>query len=267
VAGRFRYLRFDDIQRVLWVVIPAGILPVLALPQLRRQDAIARVLAVMAVLYFALFYIIAFTALHHFAPVSLLLIVIFWRLALKSPATARRTGVTVAAAAVALWLSLPRSLALDRTMRPIGAATVWNEGDYNGSYDEYRLAYDHKGLLLELFKPFWEVADPAAEFVGSPWLQIRYSRHGAILPETNYVVQPLSDPAPAGFTRLAADSTAALWVRDLDRWRADRFRPRDTEWQSPALRVRRETLFWMLGVEAGTFDLDMRRLLARLRGG
>ncbi|MGD8278648.1 MAG: hypothetical protein PVH00_11505, partial [Gemmatimonadota bacterium] len=237
VAGRFRYLRFDHFQRLLWVVIPAGILPALALPQLRRQDNVARVLSLMTVAYFGVFYVIAFTALHHFAPATLFLIVVFWRLALKSPATARRTAVTVAAAALALWLSLPRSMALDRTMRPIGAETVWNEGDYGGGYDEYRRAYDHKALLLELFKPFWEVADPGAEFIGSPWLQIRYGRHGAIRPETNYVVQPLGDPAPAGFTRLAADSAAALWVRDLDRWRADRFQRRDTEWQSPALRV------------------------------
>jgi len=266
VAGRFRYLRFDHVVRVLWVVIPAGILPVLALPQVRRQDNVARVLSLMAVLYFCVFYVIAFTALHHFAPATLFLIVIFWRMALKSPAAARRTAVTVGAAMLALWLSLPRSMALDRTMRPIGAATVWNEGDYGGGYAEYRLAYDHKALLLELFKPFWEVADPAEEFIGSPWLQIRYARHGAILPETNYVVQPLVDPAPAGFTELAADSAAALYVRDMDRWRADRYRHRDTEWQSPVLRVRRETLFWMLGVDAGAYDIDVRRLLERLRG-
>ena len=266
VAGRFRYLRFGHLQRLLWVIIPAGIVPVLALPMFRKQDAISRSLVLMTTLYFLFFFVIAFTALHHFAPAMLFPIVVFWRLALKSPATGRRAAVVTAAAAVALVLSLPRSMALDRTMRPIGQATVWNVGDYGGSYEAYRLAYDHKGLLLELFPPFWEVPDPAAEFIGSPWLQIRYSRHGPVGPETNYAVQPVADPAPAGFTRLAADSVAALYVRDLDRWRADRYQARDTEWQSPALRVRREVLFWMLGVEAGTYDIDVRRVLERVRG-
>lgn len=266
VAGRFRYLRFGHLQRFLWVIVPAGIVPVLALPLFRKQDAISRSLVLMTTLYFLFFFVIAFTALHHFAPAMLFPIVVFWRLALKSPATGRRVLVVSAAAALALVLSLPRSMALDRTMRPIGQATVWNVGNYGGSYAEYRLAYDHKGLLLELFPPFWEVPDPAVEFIGSPWLQIRYSGHGAIGPETNYVAQPVADPAPAGFTQVAADSVAALYVRDLDRWRADRYQRRDTEWQSPALRVRREVLFWMLGVEAGTYDVDVRRVLERVRG-
>jgi hypothetical protein len=65
---------------------------------------------------------------------------------------------------------------------------------------------------------------------------------------------------------VAADAVAALYVRDQECWQADRFQPRNTEWQSPALRVRRETLFWMLGVEAGTYDVDIRRALERIRG-
>lgn len=266
VSGRFRYLRFDHLQRLLWVVIPAGILPVLALPQVRRQRAISRSLVLMTGLYFLFFFVLAFTALHHFAPAMVFPIVVFWRQALKTPPTVRRIAVVTAAAAAALWLSLPRSLELDRTMRPIGRATVWNVGDYRSGYEEYRLAFDHKDLLLELFPSFMEVADPAAEFVGSPWLQIRYARRGEIEPETHYVVQPVASPAPAGFTYVAADAVAALYVRDQECWLADRFQPRNTEWQSPALRVRRETLFWMLGVEAGTYDVDIRRALERIRG-
>lgn len=267
VAGRFRYLRFDHLQRLLWVVIPAGIVPVLALPLIRRHDAIARTLVAITALYFAHFYVLAFTALHHFAPAMLFPIVVFWRLALKTPATGRRVVVTMAAAALALWLSLPQSFDLDRTMRPIGDATVWNVGNYGGTYQEYREAFDHSPLLLNLFPPFWEVEDPGEEFIGSPWLQIRYSGHGAIGPETNYLAQSLVDPVPAGFTRIAEDSVAALYVKDFARWEADRFRSRNTEWQSPALRVRREVLFAMLGSRAGTYNLDLRQLLEQLRGG
>jgi hypothetical protein len=220
----------------------------------------------MTVLYFLFFYVIAFTALHHFAPAMLLPIVVFWRTALKWPATGRRVAVTVAAAGLALWLSLPQTMEPDRTMRPIGRATVWNVGSYAGDYDEYRLAFAHKDLLEALFRPLWEVADPASELIASPWLQIRYGGHGDIGPDANYVAQPVTAPAPAGFTRVAADSAAALWVRDLDRWDADRHRRRSTEWQSPLLRVERETLFSMIGVEAGAYDVDVGGVLERLRG-
>ena len=267
LGGRIRFLRFDDVRRVLFVVIPCGILPALALGAWKRQDAIARVVTLVAAQYFLFFYVLAFVALHHFAPVMVLPLVVYWRVVLAQSRRGWLTGAAYAAAAVALWLSLPRTFAVDRSIRAIGRQTVWRVGDYDGAYQDYRAAFRHKNLLDTLFLPFNLNPDPSRNRLGTPWAQIHYSRRPAVPDSlTNYLGQPRTDPAPAGFTQVAGDSAVAVYVRDQARWLRDRSSPPTTVFRSPLYDIPRETLFSFWGRRAGGQYLDVKAVLFRLMG-
>lgn len=267
LGGRIRFLRFDDVRRVLFVVIPCGILPAAALGLWKRQDSVARVVTLVAVQYFLFFYVLAFVALHHFAPAMILPLAVYWRVALAQPRRAWLTGAAYAAGALALWLSLPRSFAVDRSIRTIGRQTVWRVGNYRGSYDEYRAAFDHKNLLDTLFLPFNLNPDPARLRLGTPWAQIHYSHHPAQPDDlTNYLGQPRGERPPAGYTLVASDSAVALYVRDLERWQLERTTPPSTAFRAPVYDIPRETLFSFWGRRAGGKYIDVKAVLFRLAG-
>ncbi|HXI20704.1 MAG TPA: hypothetical protein VNH46_06445, partial [Gemmatimonadales bacterium] len=79
---RLRYLSFGQWSRMLYVLLPSGVLPALSLLWWRHQDRLSRILTLSTVGYFGFFYFPSFTALHHFAPVMLLPLAVFWRLML-----------------------------------------------------------------------------------------------------------------------------------------------------------------------------------------
>jgi len=262
IARRLRFLRFDDVRRFLWVIVPAGILPAMSFFEYRALDESARVLLLVGVAYFLFFYILAFTALHHFAPVMVIPVVLFWRLRLRRERSGPWVSASALAAVTALILSLPASLVVDRKMRQLGSVTEYRIGDYSGDFDAYRLAYRHKNILNELFRPVWQVEDPATEMVGSPWVQIHYAAtSGSPDDSINYLVIPTVADPPPGFTPLTSDSTAALYVRDIARWERDRRTPPGTDFPSPVYRVPKETLFPIWGIAAGAFSLDLREIL------
>ncbi|HXI19756.1 MAG TPA: hypothetical protein VNH46_01645, partial [Gemmatimonadales bacterium] len=72
VIERFRYLQFHDPARLLFAVLPGGLAPFAALLAFRRQDAMARSLALVTVGYLLVFLFPAFTNMHHFVPAMIL---------------------------------------------------------------------------------------------------------------------------------------------------------------------------------------------------
>lgn len=267
LGHRLRFLRFTDVQRFAFLVVPSGFLPALALLAWRRQDASARALSIASAGYFAFFYIIAFTAPHHFLPAMLLPLAVLWRVALARSPSRRLVAAAVAGALVGLVLSLPRTLAVDRSMRAIGAETDYGIGEYGDGFDGYRKAFEGRRVLDSLF-PTWQTGDdPAHERIGHAWVQVHYARRGARGDSSaNYVVLPAAVPPPAGLTRLAADTIAALYVRDLDLWRRERRSPPRTDFRSRVYDLPRTTLFEAWGAPAGAYDVDLRALLNRVLG-
>ena len=129
----FTLLYVHDTERFLYLLIPCGLVPAAAMLLTRNQDRYTRVLTLVIIGYFGFFYIRAFVALHHFAPAMILPTIVLWRILLQRKHRPIVTGSTIVIAAICLWLSFPRSFAIDRTFRDIGQVTDYQAGDYNGS--------------------------------------------------------------------------------------------------------------------------------------
>lgn len=256
ILGRFRYLRIDDLIRINYALFPGGILPFIFLFAFSWQDMFGRIITIISLGYFVLFYFQAFIALHQFVPTMVLPLVVFWRIYLHYKGWLRRLILPAAAVAgvFALWLSLPEHFQINRTHRGIGQVTAYLVGNYDVDYQPIK----HVNLLLKLIPPDWEVQDPSQELVGSPFSIIYYAAH-SMAPDAkvNYVVQQLSEPAPPGFTKIADDRVAALYIKDMQQWNRDRFRHLRTDYKSPLYDIPRTTLFRYWGARYGEYGIDL----------
>jgi hypothetical protein len=265
VLRRFRYLRVDDLFRINYVLFPSGILPMVALLAFRRQDPLGRVITLVSLLYFGFFYFQAFVALHHFVPVMLLPLVVFWRMYLHQESWLRRVSLpaVVLTSVVALWLSLPRHFEINRTVRAIGQKTAFLVGDYS---TDFQTQVGRAHLLFKFIPPDWEVPDATTELVSGYGSIIYYAtRPKTLNMPINYIVQSLGDPAPLGSTRVAADKVAALYVKDVQQWHRDRFRRLQTDYRSPLYDIPRTTLFQHWGAPQGKYTIDLKHVLTRFR--
>lgn len=216
----FAYLQFTDWKRLAFVLVPCGILPVLALFSWRRQDPGARLLTLVSLGYFCFFFFLAHISLHHFVPVMVLPIVVAARVWSGEHPGARSWRLAWQGAAVAaVLLSLPPSFALADGRRRVGATISETVGDYASSDP----AVLHASMLLNaLFPDDWEPSVPDTTFGGSPLIWNRYARHGSVSDSANYLLTRKDLPVPAGMRLLASDSNAALYLRDESLWRAQR---------------------------------------------
>ena len=267
ILERFRYLRVDDFSRINLALFPGGILPFISLLAFRWQDSFGRIIAAVTLVYFGVFYFPAFIAFHQFVPAIIFPLVVFWRLYLfhKDRSGHVLLPMGAVAAGVSLWLSLPHHFEINRTQRQIGQATDYRVAGYTIDYQMLK----HASLLLELISPDWDVTDPSQELVVSPYSIIFYS----LKPKTseskvNYIIQPLGEPSPPGFTKITDDKIAGLYVRDLEQWHRDRFRRLRTDYQSQIYYIPRGTLFRHWGVRQQQYSIDLgsQRLLWRVFG-
>ncbi len=261
ILDRFRFIRVDDWRRLLFLIVPSGILPVVALFMFRRQDRIAKSLTLAILGYFLVFYFPAFTNLHHFAPIMVLPVAVVWRVILPARPRPWLTGAVIAGGLVALTLSLPRHFHIDRTMRRIGSATVYHIGEYGSAdFAAHRASYEGQELLHALFPADRDVADPATEFVGGLQL-VYYATHAdGPGPATNYLVQPQSAAAPTGFSIVAADDIGAAYVRSHAEWERDRLGHAPTDYRSRVYAIPRETISRMWGVRTRSYTVDLNTL-------
>ncbi len=253
LLGLLRYLAFlqgSDWRRLLFVALPCGVLPALALLAWRWQDRVARALTLVTVGYFLFFFIQAYTVLHHYVPAMVLPLVVFWRidpgrLGRWRPAALPATAL---AGLVALALSLPAHPQPDTSARQVGATIA----ECIGGYDRANPAvYRASTLLATLFPYDWDPAVPDTSYGGSPLTWDRYAHHdpamcaanGRFPQQINYVIQPASAPAPFGMRPVAADAAAVLYVRDVATWAAHQALRPPTPAGSPVYAIPRWTLF------------------------
>jgi hypothetical protein len=209
---RFRYVTLTDFRRILFVAVPCGVLPFLALFAFRKQDAAARALTLVTAAYFGFFYVQSRVSLHHFVPAMVIPLAVFWRMRARGEDRPLWTAAAAVLAVAALVVSLPADLSPHVEGRTVGSKVV----DRRGGYEEMTPASLLSGELLgELFPKVHVPEVPDEAYGGSPLVWHHYARRGdEAFPETaTYLLTAADRPAPSGFTLHAEEEGARLWIR------------------------------------------------------
>ena len=255
----FAFVQFTDWTRLFYAAIPAGLFPVAVLVLFRRQDALARTLAVVTAAYFGFFFLQAHISLHHFVPAMVLPMVVAWRMVhLPTGASLARGWAPLGFVAVLLAFPWGRT-AIHRDGREVGS-TVLVRID---GYARAEAAPMRASTTLDRLFPYDWVATVPATYGGSPLVWNHYARHGGDPDDsTNYIVQSSDMPLPAGFTVAGADSTGAVvLVRNEATLARDRARRPATPAGSRALDVPRGVLFHGVPLPKGPRLFDTAQLL------
>ena len=242
LAGILRYfafLQFTDWRRFMYVAVASGIVPFIMLFFWRRHDTVSRALVITTALYFLFIFVQGYISLHHLVPAMILPVIVAARAGVSESSGRRLTPAWIAAGAIALVLSLPRSFAIHTTGRDIGRTILARTGDYRNLDPS---VFNASTLLAQLFPYDWDPAVPAV-YGGSPLVWNHYARRDGDSAGASYVLQWDSLPAPTGFRLLARDSVAALWVGDEAAWAAHRALTPATPAGSAVFMVDRGTLF------------------------
>ncbi len=266
---RLRYLRFDDWKRLAILAVPSGIVPIVSLLAWRRLRGFDAALILTWLGYGCFFYVLAFVALHHFAPAMLLPLIVFWRWRMHVADTGTRVvhGAVLVGLIASVWLAKPGDVSTFRAERQTAARLDYRIGRYGQSYEGTRQAFEGRKVLDSLFTPFASPLDPSKTRLGSNWALIHYSATAAKARTPDYIVQAHDAPAPgAPYQEVASVERSTLWVRDPAAWRRERTSPPPLDPRSWLFDVPRLTLFRHLGAERGVAQLDLRNLLAKLRG-
>jgi len=262
---RFELVQWQHVQRLAYFVLPAGILPALALLAWPAQDRVARAITLVCCAYLAVFYFQAHISLHHFVPLMVLPLIVFWRIdALVSKRRRPLTYVVTALAGiVALELSLPT------TSAPfIDAALVGSQiEDRVGGYEQHDpLAFRRAELLSDLFPPGHDMDVPAKAFGGSPLVWNWYAQHPATKNgNVNYVLQMATEPPPFGLPPLVTENGWALYVKDWERYQTHlKLRPPSPA-GSPVYEVPRGILFRGMPMDENISIVNLRALARALK--
>ena len=154
ILRRLRFVTIFDTQRLLFWLLPCGILPGLALLAWRWQDTLSRSLTLMTVAYVLFFYVQAYRILpHHFAPAALMPLIVFWRLRPVQAAPAPAFAMALAGLAFSTWSSWPETVRPFTVTRDLGhRIAIQTESDPFFDLDEIRIT---PALIKDAFPPAW----------------------------------------------------------------------------------------------------------------
>lgn len=208
LAHRLLDLQFLDWRRLLFVLVPGGILPALSVLAWRRLDPVGRTVAAVAVVEFLFFYFQRRTSLHYFVPAMVLPIVTCWRLWQDGYGTRWMPPVAVLLAGFATVVSLPENLQPHTAAREVGSRLAILDSDYARSGPA---AFRRSELLSQLFPRDRGPGVPEQAYGGSPLSWLYYGFH-APGDSPAYVLQPSRNPGPEAGRLIATEGDATLWV-------------------------------------------------------
>ena len=204
--------------RVMYLLLPCGILPALILARWSRQDSLTRSLTLVTGAYYLLFFIQPRAALHQFVPVMIIPIVVFWCVSRMSWIS-WRAWLTAAAAIASITICLPRQMRLHTEARRVGSAI---EDRIDGYERSHPLAFARSELLEQVIPNVWDAAETGG-YGGSPLMWNFYAHAGDSNAGTaNYVLQRADDPPPQDMRRVAHREGVALYVRSDKIWESHR---------------------------------------------
>ena len=251
---KFVTLELTDVRRLLFVLVPAGLYPVLAIPSLRRRSPALDAMALLFLASFGLYYVMAYYSLHYFVPSMVLVLLVFWRSELGTDAERGPWFPPLAAAltAVSLVMSLPTESGIYTAPRDVGQRIdVSRVVGYDRSTAE---AFVHTDDLTSLFPKDIEPTVPGSRYGGSPLAFYAYAN----MPAAATVAKGYRvDPRPDG-------SGWDVRVLDAEQYARDRVaQPRGSR-GSRLYDVPRDVLFMRSTEGAGYPVLDFRPLAKRL---
>ena len=265
---RLRYVTLDEGHRALFWILPGGILPALALFAWKWQDRLGRALTLLVLGYAVFFQVQAYRVLpHHFSPLMILPMIIFWRLPAMMQFQRRVALMSLLAALLAADLSQPSEwrpfLGTRRFAARVDVSAVPPQ---NGACSpEEQVAY----LLSSAFPTRFSEVDRYLGFRVSAPAVIRYLNWSeAPNLRTDYEIIPVQDtPASASAARIAGTQCLVLYARDLETYYKDRNAP--YLWQgleNPFYQEPRDEVFGS-GAQAGPDRVwDFLRLLDVFQG-
>lgn len=212
LVRRFAYLQLTDVKRFLFLAVPCGILPAIALFAWRRQDQLAKAVTLTTAAAFMFAYVQLHASLHYYIPAMLLPLVVYWRLDVWSSGRRRQYVVATAAAAVAsLAIALPPRLQPLNVTRSVAQAIDFRVA----GYDEMAPSAFRASTLLSAVVPYdWDRRVPEESLGSSPLVLSYYANRRPADAPTNYVLQRADDRPVAGATLLAEDGEFAVFVKE-----------------------------------------------------
>lgn len=217
LLDKFRHLQLWDPQRFVFLILPAGIYPMLGYFAWRRVDAATRAWIVVTAGVFGMFYVLAASSLHYFVPVMLIPLIVFWRGRLfdaraHSPELPRGALAGCALGALAsIAAATPASLAISTSARQVGASIrVIGIDGYARCEPSAFLASD---LLARLYAPGWNPKVPEEAYAGSS-LAWNFYAQSAQRGEAPSTYELRGTGQPASDQPFAQNAVASLFVRD-----------------------------------------------------
>ncbi len=212
LVRRFAYLQLTDVRRFLFLAVPCGILPTIALFAWRRQDQLAKALTLTTAAAFLFAYVQLHASLHYYIPAMLLPLVVYWRLDVWHSGRRRQFLIATGAAAIAsLAIALPPRLQPLDVTRSVSQSIDFRVAGYH----EMDPGAFRASTLLSAVVPYdWDPRVPEASLGSSPLVLAYYANRRPADAPTNYVLQRLEDPPAPGATLLAEDGEFAVYVSD-----------------------------------------------------
>lgn len=266
LTRRLLYWEFTEFKRISFMLIPCGVVPALALFAYRRQDDLARMIALVCAVHFVFFYCQGFVALHHFVPAMVLPLVVFWRIRLTERWGGRwLSPVAGAAGVLCLVASLPPTGRIEQRMRQFGLATELRIPE--ASMDSAETLRRCNSLFRTAFRVDWDLKDGETEWGGQPYCWVHYAlRPKPDRQRIDFIAQPISQAAPSDFVEIGRTDRDVLFARSRDVYQELRYPKAATSSIPGIYALPRTTLFKHLGLEAGTVDVDLRPVVRRLVG-
>jgi hypothetical protein len=134
---RFYPPTLTEFNRLNALVFAGGVVPVISMFLIRRDDLQQWILAITTLVYFGILYIQIWTSLHQFTLIMLLPPLVFWRYYLRMPDSGKRwiLPIVTIATLTSVILSLPPHFQINQSARRFGQATDFRIGDYEQDYE------------------------------------------------------------------------------------------------------------------------------------
>lgn len=263
-AGRrWRFVQIEDWTRLRYLLIPAGVLPGLALFDWRRLDGAARPLAVAALAYFVPFYLQATVSVHHFAPAMILPLAVAAGSSRLGSGSGMRwwTASWYAGGLVAVWLALPDHPGVSVVPRRVAGSIADRATGYEALTPT---AYSQAELLEPLFALPWDPRVPGQLYGVSPLVNLHYACRGpACTGKRPYLLTDARDmPSSVGARVVARSGNLELHVLDHEAWQRDRAIREPSPAGSRFYALPRGAVFH--GLPGGPRSLDLESVLRRL---